>query len=440
MARKEFHGERLKCARKLRALTLTALAAETGISKQSISLYENGDNIPEYERGCRLATALNVPYDFFFQEDNCATITPVTYFRSLTTATKLDRTAQSLKLEFVAKAYEALSTYLDFPALNLPKFDFVGNDDEFDSDANNMMVYDIERIASELRSYWGIGMGPIKNLQYILESNGIIVTGFGAGDGKIDAFSQRTTLTDSELCFIALDQGSKPEGRIRFDMAHELGHLLLHPWSEELDSISKDEFRLRETQANIFASAFLLPRESFGKDAQLYPTDLKYYLWLKKKWKSSVQSMIYRSHQLGIISSNQYQYMMRQVSKNGWRQHEPDDCPYILDENMFQGAIDLLKDNHVLSISGILSLLSEYGVSLFPEEIEDLLHLSRGSLVEEKQPANIIQLKQIVKKDSSAGKEYEVKQAARTFGTSSMDDTADLLKEFRRRKGNDFNT
>lgn len=440
MARKEFYGDRLKCARKLRAMTLTALAAETGISKQSISLYENGDNTPEYERGCRLATALHVPYDFFFQEDSRTAITPATYFRSLTTATKLDRTAQSLKLEFVAKAYEALSTYLDFPTLNLPAVSFTGNDDEFDTDATNAMVCDIEHIASELRSYWGLGNGPIQNLQYALESNGIIVTGFGTGDGRIDAFSQRTTLDGSELCFIALDQGSKPEGRIRFDMAHELGHLLLHPWSEELDNISKDEFRLRETQANIFASAFLLPRDSFGKDAELYPTDLKYYIWLKKKWKSSIQSMIYRSHQLGIITSNQYQYMMRQVSKNGWRQHEPDDVPYFINENMFQGAVDLLKDNHVLSVSGILSLFSEYGVSLFPEEIEDLLHLSHGSLIEKKQPANIIKLKPISNDNTSTTREYEVKQAARTFGTASMDDTSDLLREFRRRKEHDSNT
>ena len=150
--------------------------------------------------------------------------------------------------------------------------------------------------------------------------------------------------------------------------------------------------------------------------------------------------MIYRSHQLGIITSNQYQYMMRQVSKNGWRQHEPDDCPYFLNENMFQGAVDLLKDNHILSIPGILTLLSDYGVSLFPEEIEDLLHLSHGSLAEKKQPVNIIQLKQAIKKDSPASQEYEVKQAARSFGTSSMDDTSDLIREFRRRKEHDSNT
>ena len=439
MARMIFRGDRLKTARRLRAMTLTALAAETGISKQSISLYENGENTPEYERGCRLATALRVPYDFFFQEDCCGTTTPVTYFRSLNSATKLDRAAQSLKLEFVAKAYEALLTYLDFPRLNLPAVDFSPVDDEYDEEASKSMAIEIEQIASDLRSYWKLGNGPIKDLQYVLESNGIIVTGFETGAGTIDAFSQRTILADGEICFIALDQGAKPEGRIRFDMAHELGHLLMHPWSEDLESISKDEFRMRETQANIFASAFLLPRDSFGKDAEMYPTDLKYYLWLKKKWKSSVQSMIYRSHQLGIITSNQYQYMMRQVSKNGWRQNEPDDSPYYLNENMFQGAIDLLKDNNILTTQGVLSLFAGYGVSLFAEEIENLLHLSHGTLLERKQSSNIIQLK-LNTNTSASGKEFEVKQAARTFGSSSTDDTSDLIKEFRRRKENDSNS
>ena len=42
-------------------------------------------------------------------------------------------------------------------------------------------------------------------------------------------------------------------------MAQELGHILLHPWSEDLEAITKDEFKARERQANMFASAFLLP-------------------------------------------------------------------------------------------------------------------------------------------------------------------------------------
>ena len=78
--------------------------------------------------------------------------------------------------------------------------------------------------------------------------------------------------------FIAVAQGEKPKGRIFFDMAHELGHIFLHPWSESLDLIGKEEFKSRENQANRFASAFLLPKESFLQEIQAYPTGLNYYL------------------------------------------------------------------------------------------------------------------------------------------------------------------
>ena len=161
-----------------------------------------------------------------------------------------------------------------------------------------------------------------------------------------------------------------------------------------MDSLSKEEFRMRERQANMFASAFLLQKETFAKDVALYPTDLSYYVVLKKKWKSSIQSMIMRSHQLKIITDNQYQYMMRQVSKKGWRTCEPGDHPYYLQENIFQGAIDLLLDENVLSVKGLMDLFDKYGVSLYPVEIEEYLHLRKDTL-KDTSPAKskIIQLK-----------------------------------------------
>ena len=171
-----------------------------------------------------------------------------------------------------------------------------------------------------------------------------------------------------------------PQGRIYFDMAHELAHILMHPWSEELDFLSKDEFNLRERQANMFASAFLLPSESFAKDISLYPTDFDYYFHLKKKWKCSVAAMLYRAHELKIISSNQFQYMMRRYSKNGWRNGEKDDIPYYLNENIFQGAIDLLFDANVFTPNTFMKELKNYGIILYPSEIEELLHLRQGTL------------------------------------------------------------
>ena len=85
-------------------------------------------------------------------------------------------------------------------------------------------------------------ISPIYNLQLTLEESGIVITGFDTVDRKIDAFSQRTLIDDGNVFFIAVAQGEKPKGRIFFDMAHELGHILLHPWSESLDLISKEEF------------------------------------------------------------------------------------------------------------------------------------------------------------------------------------------------------
>lgn len=394
MEKKEFRGERLKNARLFRGKTLTELSVITGISKQSLSLYENNHNKPDYEKSGIIASALRFPYEFFLQEDECKTTTEVTYFRSLASATKMSRTTQSLKLEFVAKMYEVLLEYIDFPALNLPNVDFTGNDNEFDDVENEKMVFEIEQIATSVREHWGLGDAPIQNLQLILEKNGIIVTGFDTNEDKIDAFSQRTILNNGEVFFICVDQGSKPEGRIRFDMAHELGHIILHPWSESLELVTKEEFKMRERQANIFASAFLLPRNSFGNDVQAYPTDLKYYQWLKKKWKSSIQSMAYRSNQLGIVSDNQFQYMMRQISKNGWRQKEPDDIPFYLNENIFQGAIDLLIEKHILSPSSLLRQLKQYGITLYPTDIEELLHLRKGTLYVEEKTPQIIHLRQ----------------------------------------------
>ena len=157
MNHKAFRGEQLKKARLLRGLTLTELAGQTEISKQSLSLYENNGNRPEYERGMKIADVLNVPYEFFLQEDSYSTSTEAIYFRTLTSATKMNRTVQSLKLEYVAKIYEVLAEYVDFPVLHLPRIEFWGNDNEFDEQGSAAELREIERIAMQVREYWNLG-------------------------------------------------------------------------------------------------------------------------------------------------------------------------------------------------------------------------------------------------------------------------------------------
>ena len=78
---------------------------------------------------------------------------------------------------------------------------------------------------------------------------------------------------------------------------------------------------------------------------------------------------------------------MRRYSKNGWKNGEKDDAPYYLNENIFQGAIDLLFNEKVFTPTTLMKELNNNGVILYPNEIEELLHLHKGTLdIKDDQP------------------------------------------------------
>lgn len=380
----KFCGKRLKDAMQLREMKMTELAEKTGIKKQSLSLYANDINNPPVENVFKIANILNIPYQFFMTESLQTIETGRAFFRSQASATKRARSAASKKMQYVALLYEVLLSKIDFPKLNLPdtsKYDFKIDFQNPDSDE---AVQRIEDLAEEVRNYWKLGNGPIDNIQYVLESNGIVVTGFTDTGTHIDAYSQKIIVDDRILYLVALEIGEKPFERLRFDMAHELGHILMHGGLIEEDELSKEEFSAMEKQANMFASAFLLPRIQFSRMVAAYPTTVDYYRELKKTWKVSMQAMMYRTWQLEIITSNQFQYMMRQVSKKGWRMKEPGDVPGHLQDNLFQGAIDLLIDGGYMSKQEIMAEFAKRGIALRYRDLEKLMCLKKETLAPEK--------------------------------------------------------
>ena len=78
----------------------------------------------------------------------------------------------------------------------------------------------------------------------------------------------------------------------------------------------------------------------------------------------------------------------------------PNDVPFYLNENIFQGAIDLLIDEHILSVSSLLRQSKQYGVTLYPSYIEELLNLKKGTLHAEEKIPRIIQLRQNTESNS----------------------------------------
>src|SRR5699024_3355284 len=100
--------------------------------------------------------------------------------------------------------------------------------------------------------------------------------------------------------FLNYDKGSAV--RSRFDLAHELGHLLLHSQIKESDFNKRSIYKRIEQEANYFASSFLLPEESFGNDLQI--NSLSHYIVLKEKWKVSIAAMIYRDRKSTRLNSS----------------------------------------------------------------------------------------------------------------------------------------
>nr|WP_302416117.1 XRE family transcriptional regulator [uncultured Blautia sp.] len=381
MGGKYFNGERLKIARMWRNLSATQLADLTGFSRQTISMLENGKLMnPEFATVQKLSEKLGFPVTFFLEETKINLNESTTYFRSLLTTNKKYRVEQEEKIKFIAIVYNMLSEYLEFEKVNLPRIPTNATPQE---------------AANILREYWGLGNRPIENIVYLAESNGLIVTDFETATGDVDAFSHKITSDDMETYLIGYSKNKRTAARIHFDVAHEIGHILLHNWREDLECIDKEEFKEIELQAHAFASAFLLPEDEFRKDVSPYATNLAYYTELKKTWKVSIAAMIRRAKDLDIITADDYSRLMRNMQKQGIRKIEPlDDELVTAEPSLLRQAIKILFDQKVFTPNEFLEELSrEYGLTLYPKDIETLLGLKKGTFEEKENPKMVINVK-----------------------------------------------
>lgn len=383
---KSFNGQRLRQARLYKGLSINDLAELLGVSKQAISQYETSNVTPDFDKMRIITNKLNFPSSYFFQEDSFDINAKTTYFRALLSANKNARLQQVVKIKHLAMIYEILSNYLEFPQLNIPDISEFLNSDEIDYDA----------IAQKVREYWGISKKPIEDFPYLLEKNGIIVASYPVSQDNIDAYSQKINIDGQDKFIIVLSDDKNSAVRSNFDAAHELGHILLHDWNLDLEELSREDFKKQEKQANNFAAAFLLPKETFLKDVSLYPRDLKYYIELKRKWKVSISAMLIRANKLGVINDNQYQYLMKQMAFNKWRQNEPLDNVIIKQEPiLLSKSIEMLIGNNVFNAQELLDELAENNISMKADEVEKLLKLPEGTLSprEERNIASIVNLK-----------------------------------------------
>ncbi|MCC3668053.1 MULTISPECIES: helix-turn-helix domain-containing protein [Terrisporobacter] len=353
-------GYRIKEARIARGYTTDEVAKIIGVTKQSISKYENNKAKICLENLIKLSKELDFPIEFFikkkenYRESNYEN--PI-FFRSMRSTTKKIKYSLEQNILFIEEIYNYFCKYIDFPKFNICK----NLNDGYKIGCSNEHI---EKVALTLREYWGLGYGPIANMTKVLERNGIIITRFDIKTHKVDAFSN---ITCSGTPVIVLSNDKESAVRSRMDLAHELGHIILH--SQLSKKEIEENYNTIEDEAKKFAGAFLLPDKEFSND--IYSINIDNFVYLKRKWKVSIAGMIVRSNQLNLITDDQQTYLFKRISAKKWRIQEPlDDIIEIEKPSILREAIELLLDNHVISANDLVK-----GLAFSTKEIEKLCFL-----------------------------------------------------------------
>jgi transcriptional regulator with XRE-family HTH domain len=288
-------GERLRAARMMAKLSQEQLAESAGVSKMAISKYERGKMLPSSGVLMRLAHALDRKVEYFLRPIQVQVQSPV--HRGRARRSKRDEEAAQ------ARVQEWIERYLNVEAvLNMPA--------SFEMPPIEPSLDDIERVAVNLREEWGLGLGPIADLTKVLEDKGIRI---GIMDVDMDREALLFKLGDGTPVMAV--RGGVPGDRLRFSLAHELGHLILQVGGE------RDEEKL----CNHFAGAFLVPEPTVRQELSNWGPDqpIWYLILLKQKYGLSIQGWIMRAKQVGIISQAECEGLFRMMSQNRWRKTEP---------------------------------------------------------------------------------------------------------------------
>lgn len=305
-------GARVADLRRLLTLTQSQLAEKADLPQPTLSAIENGRLPLSDGVAFRISRATATPmefFDFIAPSYGGAEI----HFRKSKRVSARGR-------DFVLQAFkeiERIGSELAQAPLRLRRIEL-----PFAEEADIVSDADIEAMAIEARRASGIDdTAPVRNVMRTVERAGISVASLAVPEGvdneallhghcgmsRWDDRSSRATVT-----YVAGMSGD----RLRFTIAHELGHILLHTRR----SLADEEHRERE--ADLFAGAFLVPRPVAEKSISETLT-LHGFMRMKAQYGMSIQALIMRGRKAGLISQQRQRSLMIQVSSRGWRTQEP---------------------------------------------------------------------------------------------------------------------
>ncbi|GHH57964.1 Zn-dependent peptidase ImmA (M78 family) [Streptomyces umbrinus] len=168
--------------------------------------------------------------------------------------------------------------------------------------------------ARRVRKAWGMVPGPVSDMVGVLENAGALIVTADLDSDLLDAVSQ----WDEDGQPLLLANTRAPGDRRRFSIAHELGHLVMHP--------EPGAGSTQEKQADAFAAEFLMPASDI-REAFSGGVNLARLADLKRIWGTSMGALLRRAQSLNAISEWQYRNLVIEMSALGYRTAEPVEVP-----------------------------------------------------------------------------------------------------------------
>lgn len=295
------YGERVKQAREFSGWSQTELAQRVGITQPAIAYIESGRTTPSDSVLEAIAFQTGFPVAFFRQPPAAQLSLGSLLFRSRTQVTASARTMAYRRAEMAYELAAHLLRRVKPLPLRIPSL----------NEEPPATAADITRAQMGLPPD-----SPVPNLINALERAGVVVLMLDVPIEGIDAFSTWVGPEHRPVIFLV---PNKSTDRLRWSVAHELAHLVLHRTFSGNTKTVEDE-------AHEFAAQFLLPEDAMRQEL-IPPVTLTSVAGLKPRWRVSMQALIRRAKVLGIITNNQYRYLFQQLSAKGWRTCEPIDLP-----------------------------------------------------------------------------------------------------------------
>lgn len=331
------NGDMLRLARQLQGFQQSEAARLLGIDQSLLSRMENGVAEIRDEIILGASRAYEVRGSFFYQSDPIygapVSVHPMWRKKADVHARDLDSVVAEINVRVmhVRRFLEAadVASAHDLPRLDVEDYG------------------DPAKVAALIRAHWQVPRGPIRDLTVLVERAGALISHSPMGGASISG----VTFSTPGLPPIIVLNSEQPADRLRFTLAHELGHLVMHRFPSSN----------MENEANQFASHLLMPDQDIAPMLRARKIDLSLLASLKPEWRVSMQSILMKAKSLGLLSRNQEEYLWKQMSARKWRLREPPELDFVPEKpSVIANLVKIYRDHLGYSTEELSKLLHIY--------------------------------------------------------------------------------